>query len=88
MAATESQFDGKVAVITGGTQGLGEAIALLFAERGAAGIAICGRNAENGKAVAADLATAGCRAEYVHADLGALSCSTASWRSICARRSS
>src|SRR5690242_21440304 len=66
------QFDGKVAVITGGTQGLGEAIARLFAARGAKGIVICGRNAENGKKVAADLSKAGSRTEYVQADLANL----------------
>jgi len=72
MAAAQARLDGKVAVVTGGTQGLGEAIARLFAERGAAGIVICGRNAANGKAVAADLARSGCRAEYVPADLADL----------------
>jgi NAD(P)-dependent dehydrogenase (short-subunit alcohol dehydrogenase family) len=66
----EGAFAGKIAVITGGTQGLGEATARLFAERGAAGIVICGRNAERGKAVAADLAAAGTRAYFVQADLG------------------
>src|SRR6266540_937397 len=66
------RLDGKVAVVTGGTQGLGEAIARLFAARGAAGIVICGRNAERGRAVAADLSRNNCRAEYLQADLADL----------------
>nr|MBA2388379.1 short-chain dehydrogenase [Acidimicrobiia bacterium] len=39
-------LDGKVIVITGGTQGLGAATARLAAGRGAAGITIVGRNPE------------------------------------------
>ena len=57
MTASETaqgQFAGKVAAITGGTQGLGEATARLLAARGAAGIAICGRNFEQGEQVARD----------------------------------
>jgi NAD(P)-dependent dehydrogenase (short-subunit alcohol dehydrogenase family) len=68
-AAGTGQLAGKVAAITGGTQGLGEAIARLFAARGAAGIAICGRNVENGERVASEISGAGCPAEFVHADL-------------------
>jgi NAD(P)-dependent dehydrogenase (short-subunit alcohol dehydrogenase family) len=67
--ADTSSFSGKYAIVTGSTQGLGEAIARLFAERGAAGIIICGRNAERGQAVAADLSSDRCNVRFVQADL-------------------
>lgn len=60
---------GKYAVITGGTQGLGEAVALCFAEAGAAGIVITGRNAARGEAVRARLESLGAKAVFVAADL-------------------
>lgn len=62
-------FQGKVAVITGGTQGLGEGVARLFAARGAAGLAICGRNATRGEAIARELSDAGTKTIFVQADL-------------------
>jgi len=63
------QFAGQYAVVTGGTQGMGEAVARLLARRGAAGLVICGRNKAKGDAVAADLTKGGCTTHYVEADL-------------------
>ena len=64
-----ANLSGRIAVVTGGTQGLGEAIARLFGERGAAGIVICGRNAEKGERVASEISSAGCPTVFVRADL-------------------
>ena len=62
---------GKFAVITGGTQGLGAAIARLFADRGASGIVTCGRSVAKGQAKAQEIQDAtGAKVVFVAADLG------------------
>jgi len=50
-----SRLDGKIAVVTGAAQGIGEAVARLFVERGVAGLLLVDRQAEKGAAVAAEL---------------------------------
>ncbi|SMD06806.1 SDR family oxidoreductase [Primorskyibacter flagellatus] len=66
-----NRIDGKIAVVTGGTQGLGAAIATLFAEAGAAGLVIVGRGLEKGRAKADEITKAtGVQTEMVAADLG------------------
>ena len=72
MAGEAPQLAGKIAVITGGTQGLGETIARLFAARGAAGIVITGRDAGRGERVRAELEAAGTEALFVPAELAEL----------------
>ncbi|MCB1431775.1 MAG: SDR family oxidoreductase [Alphaproteobacteria bacterium] len=65
-------MDGKIAVVTGSTQGLGEAIAHLFADRGVKGLVIAGRNAKNGARVKADLEGKGVKTVFIEADLSKL----------------
>src|SRR3954466_3211764 len=66
-----NRLTGKIAVITGGTQGLGAAIARLFADRGASGIVTCGRSSANGQAKAQEIQKAtGTKVVFVAADLG------------------
>jgi NAD(P)-dependent dehydrogenase (short-subunit alcohol dehydrogenase family) len=68
-----NRLDGRIAVITGGSQGLGAAIARHFAACGAAGIVTCGRNREKGEAVAAAIAReAGIGVHFVPADLASV----------------
>lgn len=65
-----SRVDGKVGIVTGGTQGLGAAVARRLAESGAAGLVTCGRNSAKGEAVAKAIsAETGCPVHFVAADL-------------------
>ena len=69
-----NSIDGKIAVITGGTQGLGAAVARLFARAGAAGIVIVGRGMDKGRKVAAEITEdTGVAVEMISADLGNIS---------------
>lgn len=64
-----ARLDGRVIIATGGTQGVGEAVALHAAENGAAGVVICGRQQAKGDAVVAAIEKLGAEALFVRADL-------------------
>lgn len=68
-AYSASSVAGKVAVVTGGAQGIGEATARLLAARGAAGIVLVDRQVEKVEAVARALNDLGTRTQFVAADL-------------------
>ena len=65
----KSQFNNKVVVVTGSTQGSGAETAKLFAHRGAKAIPICGRQEEQGEAIKEQIETIGSKCLYVKADL-------------------
>src|SRR6202162_6495671 len=63
-----TSISGKVALITGGTSGIGEAVAELFAHEGAK-VAITGRNESRGHALTARILESGGQAIFLRTDV-------------------
>lgn len=66
--AGDDEFDGKVALVTGATSGMGEAAARALAGRGAR-VFFCGRRAHLGREIEADIRRAGGEATYMRTDV-------------------
>jgi NAD(P)-dependent dehydrogenase (short-subunit alcohol dehydrogenase family) len=62
------RLEGKVALITGGTSGIGSATAIRFAQEGAK-VAITGRNPERGEQVVQDIVASGGEALFIRSDV-------------------
>ena len=66
----KKQFENKIVVVTGSTQGHGAETAKLFAARGAKAITICGRQEIKGLKVKKEIEDLGSKCLFVKADLG------------------
>lgn len=66
-----SIFNGKIALITGASRGIGRATALALAKAGAQVLVHYGRNAAEARAVVDEIKTAGGRGEAIGSDLSA-----------------
>ena len=62
------RFNGKIAIVTGAGQGIGEAYAKALAREGAA-VVVADINGEKGRAVAAEITSVGGRATFVETDV-------------------
>lgn len=69
MVSEPQDFADGVALITGGSQGLGLAVAELLKARGAQGLVLVGRDVDKGEAVARAMSDRRCRVVFVSADI-------------------
>jgi len=64
-----SSMHGKVLLLSGASRGVGECVARLAVERGAAGLALVGRDTKTGEALAKELTSLGTKTIFISADL-------------------
>ena len=69
MSTDTNRFAGRVALVTGSTQGLGRSLLLRLATDGLSGAVVTGRDAVRGAAVCDELSALGCEALFVAAEL-------------------
>lgn len=62
------QLDGKIAVITGATSGIGEACARVFGQHGAT-VVLVGRNRQKGASIESEMSAQGYQARYISCDV-------------------
>ena len=64
-----SSMYGKVLLLSGASRGVGECVARLAVDRGAAGLALVGRDTKTGEALAKELSSLGTKTIFISADL-------------------
>ena len=64
-----SSMHGKVLLLSGASRGVGECVARLAVERGAAGLALVGRDTKTGEALAKELTSLGTKTIFISANL-------------------
>ncbi len=68
--SVSSSMHGKVLLLSGASRGVGECVARLDVSRGAAGLALVGRDTKTGDKLAGELSSLGTKTIFITADLG------------------